>query len=1063
MHKIIIVTAPVSQFDNDLQFWSRFPSPVLLVSSKGVVEHANPAFTQLLGSSSDFLQGQPWYGLDVHLTLIKWKQHLKEAHHNGKYVYDTDLSTDGEILYPVTVQLIAYDSERVVIFIEDRLAIERQEAEWQLLTEQSGVATWSYDPATDTWRCPTGFFRLLGANPEKAPAYCHGDCLAILEQALQPDSYKKFQLQFKAALEEGTSFEMEWLLSPDLPNQRLLYKVKALVGTLQTIQLVGTLSAHASRTVTGGTDRLTQFSIDHAPYMIIWVKEDGTLAYHNQSFRDRLGYTSEELVDMRTLDFVLNDTQEDRKKHWAELYQRQQLSGDIMLVPKDAQPFPARFRTNLIRLEDQELACVYLRDITTTKRQEQLLKLTQFTTDNSPELIFWTRPDGSFSYINKSVAEKLQYQVSDFEQMEVSDIAPYFDRDVLNEFWRNLRKDKYVRGEYDIFAKDGSTITVFSSVSYIKYGDQEIACSLSQDITDEKIQRVRRELSEVTLDQSVNMILWINQEGNITYCNQTFKESVGYKGQTIERQPITRFLSNMTLKKLDQIWKSLRQNDYHNEEMILTRSDSQTLPVRVWFNYLKYHDQEYCAIYLKDVRKKKARELRLKLSEATFTNASEIILWLQPDGKVYYFNNTLLEYIGGHRKDWEGKKLSRVLPQLDLKQVVPGTTLEYSMPSAEGGTVYLELSFAQVEQEGINYYMIVGRNFTERYLRRQQIEEARLKIEALSTRLQEENIVLRQEAQQEYSINNIITVSPNYQKILSKVGQVAETSTTVLILGETGTGKELLARAVHTLSDRAERPFIKINCAAIPENLFESELFGHEKGAFTGALERKKGKFELANRGTIFLDEIGEMPLSLQAKLLRAIQEGEIERLGGHEVIKVDVRLVAATNRSLEEMVREGKFRADLYYRLNVFPIVNLPLRERPQDIEVLTEHFVQKFAQRQGKKIERINAPDMKRLERYRFPGNVRELENIIERAVVLCKGNVLNIPFDDSGPSDVYPTSFPTFEEMQRIHIIKALQKTNGRITGPEGAGRLLGLNDRTLMSKMRKLDIKKKEYVG
>ena len=312
-------------------------------------------------------------------------------------------------------------------------------------------------------------------------------------------------------------------------------------------------------------------------------------------------------------------------------------------------------------------------------------------------------------------------------------------------------------------------------------------------------------------------------------------------------------------------------------------------------------------------------------------------------------------------------------------------------------------------------------------------------------------------------IRFIITVSPKYQKVLQQIGKVADVNTTVLITGETGTGKELLARAVHQLSERADAPLIKVNCAALPENLIESELFGHEKGAFTGAVGRKRGRFEMADGGTLFLDEVGELPLDLQSKLLRVLQEGEFERLGGTETIKVDVRLVAATNRILQKMVRKGSFRADLFYRLNVFPIENIALRNRPKDIPVLVEHFARKFAKRQNKTITKINSADLDKLKKYPFPGNIRELENLVERAVVLCNSETLSIPLNmkkervDKGQQGFLP-----FEEMQRRHIIKALHMTEGRVTGPNGAGVLLGLNDRTLVSKMRKLDIKKIDYL-
>jgi len=302
--------------------------------------------------------------------------------------------------------------------------------------------------------------------------------------------------------------------------------------------------------------------------------------------------------------------------------------------------------------------------------------------------------------------------------------------------------------------------------------------------------------------------------------------------------------------------------------------------------------------------------------------------------------------------------------------------------------------------------------------------------------------------------------------VLSQVAQVADTDATVLIMGETGTGKELLARAIHSFSEREEGPMIKVNCAALPENLIESELFGHEKGAFTGANQQRKGRFELAHQGTIFLDEIGELPLNLQSKLLRVLQEGEFERVGGTKTIKVDTRVIAATNRDLRSMAEKGEFREDLYYRLNVFPIKNLPLRERRDDIPVLVEHFTRKYNKKFGKTVEKASKADLKKLMNYDFPGNIRELENIVERAIILSPGKKLNLQSNlltsVEEDSSVAPNDdFPSFEEMQKNHILEALEKTKWRVTGPKGAARLLRLNDRTLMSKMRRLGINREDY--
>jgi formate hydrogenlyase transcriptional activator len=287
---------------------------------------------------------------------------------------------------------------------------------------------------------------------------------------------------------------------------------------------------------------------------------------------------------------------------------------------------------------------------------------------------------------------------------------------------------------------------------------------------------------------------------------------------------------------------------------------------------------------------------------------------------------------------------------------------------------------------------------------------------------------------------------------------VAATDSTVLILGETGSGKELVARALHNRSDRRERTFVKLNCAAIPTGLLESELFGHEKGAFTGAIATKIGRFELADRGTIFLDEVGEIPPELQVKLLRVLQEQEFERLGSTRTIRVNVRIIAATNRDLDQMVEEQKFRSDLYYRLKVFPITVPPLRDRVEDIPMLVRHFTQKFAQRMKKQIETIPSEAMKALQTYHWPGNVRELENFIERAVILTQGQDLFVSIGELKwlPSHTKNSGTTTLEQAEREHILKALHKMNWTIGGPAGAAAKLGMKRTTLQSKMQKLGI-------
>ncbi|MCZ6876381.1 MAG: sigma 54-interacting transcriptional regulator [bacterium] len=333
-------------------------------------------------------------------------------------------------------------------------------------------------------------------------------------------------------------------------------------------------------------------------------------------------------------------------------------------------------------------------------------------------------------------------------------------------------------------------------------------------------------------------------------------------------------------------------------------------------------------------------------------------------------------------------------------------------------------------------------------------------VEQLKNRLQAENVYLREEIRLAHNFEDILGRSEALKQVLHKVEQVASTDATVLILGETGTGKELFARAVHNLSPRRNRTLVKVNCAALPAHLIESELFGHEKGAFTGAVARRSGRFELAHGGTIFLDEIGDLPLESQVKLLRVLQEGEFERLGSSRTTQVDVRVIAATNRDLKQAMASGDFRQDLYYRLHVFPLTLPALRECPDDIPLLVRHFTATYAAKLGKTIETIPQRVMAALQAYTWPGNVRELEHLIERAVILSPHTTLELdePFDLLPRSNDGARAMRTLQEVERQHILSVLDETTWQIEGPRGAAVRLGLNPSTLRSRMRKSGIGK-----
>jgi transcriptional regulator with GAF, ATPase, and Fis domain len=354
---------------------------------------------------------------------------------------------------------------------------------------------------------------------------------------------------------------------------------------------------------------------------------------------------------------------------------------------------------------------------------------------------------------------------------------------------------------------------------------------------------------------------------------------------------------------------------------------------------------------------------------------------------------------------------------------------------------------------------MVGQIITNALMRKkteQELKESFSEIERLRDQLQAENIYLREEIELTYKHEGIIGKSAAIKQVLAQVEQVAKTDATVLVLGETGTGKELLTRAIHNLSARKDRSMVKVNCAALPPTLIESELFGREKGAYTGAISKQAGRFEIANGSTIFLDEIGEIPMDLQTKLLRVLQEGQFERIGGTKTITVDVRVIAATNRDLTKAVQEGKFRQDLYYRLNVFPVMVPPLRKRPEDIPTLTWAFIKEFEKTMGKRIETVPQKSMEAMQRYPWPGNVRELKNVIEQAMIISKNKVLKVQMPGSPDSETLRGL--TLESVERKHIVEILQRTEWRVSGKNGAAELLGLKPTTLEARMKKLRIKR-----
>jgi len=485
----------------------------------------------------------------------------------------------------------------------------------------------------------------------------------------------------------------------------------------------------------------------------------------------------------------------------------------------------------------------------------------------------------------------------------------------------------------------------------------------------------------------------------------------------------------------------------------------------------------------KEAQARHEAEESLRSSERTLRTVFQSAMdgMLVADAKTQRFviaNDAMCRMLGCSAEEIKGLSVADIHPVESLehvrsdfeKQLRSEMTLALDIPvkRRDGSVFFADVNSAPLELEGRLHLLGIFRDITARKEAEKELQNAFDTIKKLKDQLEAENIYLRDEMGSKIGYGDIIGTSDPMKYAMHRIRQVARTKTTVILTGETGTGKGIFARSLHQESDRKDKPFVNVPCAGLPANLIESELFGREKGAFTGSTARQIGRFELAHGGTIFLDEIGELPVELQAKLLRVIEDGEFERLGSPRPVRVDVRVVASTNRDLEEEIRIGRFRKDLFYRLNAFPVTLPPLRQRREDIPLLVEFFVNKFSRSFGKGIEKISKDTMKSLREYAWPGNVRELINVIERAVIVSHGPELRLTEELTAPRvDSAQENVPRggeaqppkgLAEAEREYILQALQGTGWRIEGQRGAAQILGLNPSTLRTRMRKLNIRR-----
>lgn len=817
--------------------------------------------------------------------------------------------------------------------------------------------------------------------------------------------------------------------------------------------------------------------VEDAP-LAVGIRRNGNMLWGNRKFSELFGYEHEEVSGLPIGKIVAPDSRDEMEARVQLRSKGEKVSRhyETFGLKKDGTRFDAEFDVAQVLLPDGPASLAFISDISHRKRAEKALRESEDRyrdlVEHSEDLVCTHDLDGKLLSVNPAPARLLGYEVIELLNMPMRNlVAPEF-REQFDRYLEKIQRCGAAKGLLCVLAKNGERrIWEYSNTLRTEGVLEPVVRGLGHDITQRmQAQSALRESEgrlRLFVEHSPAAAALFDRDMRYIQASRRWMTDFGLGDRDLHG--ISHY---EVFPEIPERWKEVHRRALAGEVLVddadrFERADGSV-------NWLRWQVHPWheangqiggIAIFSEDITSRREAEQALRQSEERFRVAlkdSPITVFNQDHDLRYtwVYNSQMYweqEIIGKTDDEMLGARKAARLTELKRKVLKTGIAVREEVAVPQNGNHYVfDVTIEPLFDAHKEVIGITGASIDIARLR-----DMADRLQESTEQLSREKSYLQAEIQTEPGFEEIIGRSSSLREVLRKTQVVAPTDSTVLLLGETGTGKELVARSVHDLSSRSEHTFVKLNCAAVPSGLLESELFGHEKGAFTGAVSQKVGRIELAHKGTLFLDEIGEMPLELQPKLLRVLQDREFERLGGIKTLCVDVRIIAATNRDLRQDVIDKKFREDLFYRLNVFPIELPALRNRKEDIPLLVHHFVEKHASKMNKPISQVPNDVMRTLCKWNWPGNVRELENMIERMVIMSKGSVLVAPpVEIEGKPE---HSDEDLAEMEREHILRILRMTHGVLSGPEGAANRLGLKRTTLQSMMKRLGIEPSEYRG